>query len=400
MQNKKYDITTIKGFTETLIKYKESIRKFLNPKYGITPEDFIETCIRVVREMPKLLQCDPKSLFGSILFCAEIGLKPNTPQGHAYILPYKGQAKFQIGYKGLIEIMYRNPRVKGVNAIAVYENDDFSYGYGLKPFLNHIPARKNKGNLDCVYAHCLVDDVPLFVVIEKEELDAIRNISPSFNSEFSAYTNGLDIHNWMEKKAGIKALSKIVPTTNNSEISKAVEYDSKFEGGARAFVELPENENEIVEPKLLGGDFKYKTIENAFDSFEDESSTQKLEISQAPEPVKEHFEPIKEQMNVQNQEIKIPVNQPVEKPIEFKTPTKEVSEPIKQETNLNNEEESSIEFELPIAEDNDFQEQDNFENDSSENNSFEKKKVDSNFQWDLPNDDEDDDDYEPQSTLF
>jgi recombination protein RecT len=394
MENKKYNTTTIKGFSETLIKYKESIHKFLNPKYGITPEDFIETCIRVVREMPKLLQCDPKSLFGSILFCAEIGLKPNTPQGHAFILPFKGQAKFQIGYKGLIEIMYRNPRVKGVNAIAVYENDEFSYGYGLKPFLNHIPARKNKGNLDCVYAHCLVDDVPLFVVIEKEELNAIRNISPSFNSEFSAYTNGLDIHNWMEKKAGIKALSKIVPTTNNSEISKAVEYDSKFEVGARAFVEIPENENDIVEPKLLGGDFKYNTIENSFDNFEDENSTQKLEIRQAPEPVKEHSTTIKEESKNPNLEFKQPVNKPVEKHIEFKKPIKEVSEPIKEE-DINETEESSIEFELPISEDNDFQEQDDFiENDFSE-----KKKVDSNFQWDFIENDDDDDD-EPQSSIF
>jgi hypothetical protein len=144
----------------------------------------------------------------------------------------------------------------------------------------------------------------------------------------------------------------------------------------------------------LGGDFKYNTIENAFDNFEDENSTQKLEIRQAPEPVKEHSTTIKEESKNPNLEFKQPVNKPVEKHIEFKKPIKEVSEPIKEE-DINETEESSIEFELPISEDNDFQEQDDFiENDFSE-----KKKVDSNFQWDFIENDDDDDD-EPQSSIF
>ena len=78
MEQKKFDLKTISGFSSTIINYKSSIGKFLNPRYGITAEDFIETCIRAVKENPKLLQCDPKSLFGAVLLSAEIGLKPNT----------------------------------------------------------------------------------------------------------------------------------------------------------------------------------------------------------------------------------------------------------------------------------------------------------------------------------
>jgi hypothetical protein len=57
----------------------------------------------------------------------------------------------------------------------------------------------------------------------------------------------------MEIKAGIKALSKLIPTSNNIEMAKAVEYDSKFEGGARVLVEIPSSPNEIVEPQLVDG---------------------------------------------------------------------------------------------------------------------------------------------------
>ena len=269
MEQKKNDLKTISGFSNTIVNYKNTIGKFLNPRYGITPEDFIETCIRAVKENPKLLQCDPKSLFGAVLLSAEVGLKPNTSLQHSFIIPYKGQAKFQIGYKGLIEIMYRNPRVKQITARAVFENDVFDYGYGLVPYLNHKPARTEKGKLECVYATCLVDNEPVFVVVEKAELDAIRNISQTIDSKFSPYNNGTDIHNWMEIKASVKALSKLIPTSNNIEMAKAVEYDSKFEGGARVVVEIPTNPNDIVEPKLVEGQLTGNTFDTTFDFVEE-----------------------------------------------------------------------------------------------------------------------------------
>lgn len=351
MEQKKFDLKTISGFSSTIVNYKTSIGKFLNPRYGITPEDFIETCIRAVKENPKLLQCDPKSLFGAVLLSAEVGLKPNTSLQHSFIIPYKGQAKFQIGYKGLIEIMYRNPRVKQITARAVFENDEFDYGYGLQPFLNHKPARKDKGKLECVYATCLVDNEPIFVVVEKAELDAIRQISQTIDSKFSPYNNGTDVHNWMEIKAGVKALSKLIPTSNNVEMAKAVEYDSKFEGGARVLVEIPTNPNEVVEPKLVDGHIVGNTLDTAFDFVE--------EIQETPQPVK--------------QEIPVQENIPNTPPVDT----------IKEEPETNNKE--GFEWELPNQTTDSVDENDN--NDEIDDISF-------NF----PDNDEDDD--EIPSTLF
>jgi recombination protein RecT len=302
MEQKKFDLKTISGFSSTIVNYKTSISKFLNPRYGITAEDFIETCIRAVKENPKLLQCDPKSLFGAVLLSAEIGLKPNTSQQHSFIIPYKGQAKFQIGYKGLIEIMYRNPRVKKIEPRAVYENDKFEYGYGLKPFLNHIPARTNRGKLTATYSTCLIDNEPVFVVVEKAELDAIRGFSQTIDSAYSPYNNGTDIHNWMEIKASVKALSKIIPTSNNVDMSKAVEYDSKFEGGAKVLAELPNDPNDVVEPKLVDGHIVKNTLNTAFDFVEEipepiivnSTATTKTNITQ-PVETKQEVKPLKKE---------------------------------------------------------------------------------------------------------
>jgi hypothetical protein len=154
-----------------------------------------------------------------------------------------------------------------------------------------------------------VDNEPIFVVVEKAELDAIRNISQTIDSQYSPYNNGTDVHNWMEIKAGIKSLSKLIPTSNNVEMAKAVEYDSKFEGGARVLVELPSNPNEIVEPKLVDGNVVSKTLDTAFDFVEEveEQEVESITIKQ-DEPVKQEtpvtpkIETIKEEPTSDNQE--------------------------------------------------------------------------------------------------
>jgi recombination protein RecT len=382
MEQKKFDLKTISGFSSTIVNYKTTIGKFLNPRYGITPEDFIETCIRAVKENPKLLQCDPKSLFGAVLLSAEVGLKPNTSLQHSFIIPYKGQAKFQIGYKGLIEIMYRNPRVKQITARAVFEKDFFEYNYGLRPDLVHKPARTEKGKLQCVYATCLVDNEPVFVVVEKAELDAIRGFSQTIDSAYSPYNNGTDIHNWMEIKASVKALSKIIPTSNNVDMSKAVEYDSKFEGGARVLVDIPTNPNEIVEPKFVEGNVVGKMIDTAFDFIEEvESETPKTIIVQDEEEEQSIAEKLQNfKLSKQEEEISVKQEVPVQEKAPIMPPVetfKQEVEPIKQD---------DFEWELP-----------NITTDSLDEN--DNSDVVDDISFNFPDNDEDDEDDNP-STLF
>jgi hypothetical protein len=190
------------------------------------------------------------------------------------------------------------------------------------------------------------------VVVEKAELDAIRNISQTIDSQYSPYNNGTDVHNWMEIKAGVKALSKLIPTSNNVEMAKAVEYDSKFEGGARVLVELPSNPNDIVEPKLVDGNVVNKTLDTAFDFVDDVEEQETITINEETIPVKK------------------------EEPVETKIET------IKEE-------------ELPV-------EQDNFEwelpTEKKPLSTIQDDEADDDIRFDFPDNDEDDD--EIPSTLF
>ncbi len=84
-----------------------------------------------------------------------MGLEPNTQLGQAYLLPYKNkgitECQFQIGYKGLIDLGYRNPQMQIISAQAVYENDKFEYELGLNPRLEHRPALEERGEVRLFY---------------------------------------------------------------------------------------------------------------------------------------------------------------------------------------------------------------------------------------------------------
>ena len=271
---------TVVGFSSVLKNYEKSIAQLLQSKYGISVEEFYVTCVNLVKKNPKLLNCDPKSLFGAILLSAECGLRPNTPEQHAFILPYGNEAKFQIGYKGLIEMMYRNPRVQSIYAEAVFQKDEFDYGFGLSPFMNHKPFRGgDRGSLQCVYAVCKLKDAePIFTVVEKSELDKLKDFSQSKNSKYSPFNSGADVHHYMEIKSAIKKLSKLIPKASVMELSKAIDYDSKFEGGASVKVEIPITPEDIVVAEVIQKG--NKNIAGAFDDVEQELEIPKEELQQ------------------------------------------------------------------------------------------------------------------------
>lgn len=222
-------------FQNTLGKYEQTVTDLLGSKYGISTQEFMVKVVNAVKKNPELLKCNPQSLFGSILYFAEIGLPFNTPEGFGYILPYRNKGQMEatpiIGYKGLVEMAYRNPKVKSIRIQSVYEKDEFDYEYGTTEYIKHKPCMiGNRGALVAVYAIAKIDGIdPLFVVVHKPELDKIQKLSKSGGSEYSPYNNGTDIFNVMQSKVAIKLLFKTLPKTDNEALLKVLELDNKFD---------------------------------------------------------------------------------------------------------------------------------------------------------------------------
>ena len=68
-----------------------------------------------------LRNCNPMTVLGSAMVAATLDLPVVPTLGLAYIVPYKGQCQFQLGYKGLIELAERSGQFKNIIDEVVYE---------------------------------------------------------------------------------------------------------------------------------------------------------------------------------------------------------------------------------------------------------------------------------------
>lgn len=180
----------------------------------ITPERFTRMALSALNTTPKLQECTQISFLSALMNAAQLGLEPNTPLGQAYLIPFnnKGtlECQFQIGYKGLIDLGYRNPQMQIISAQAVYENDEFEYELGLNPKLKHRPAIKDRGEVRLFYGlFKLVNGGFGFEVMSKEAVDAYaKDYSKAFDSSFSPWKTNYEA---MAKKTVIKKALKYAP---------------------------------------------------------------------------------------------------------------------------------------------------------------------------------------------
>ena len=203
------------------------------PKH-INSERFVRIAITTIRQNPKLAQCNQESLLGALMVSAQLGLEPGT-LGQCYLIPYGRECQFQIGYKGMIELLRRSGQLKDIYAYSVYENDEFEMTYGLERNLKHKPNLQDRGNfIGCYCVAVLKDDARAFEYMTKEEIEV-------HGKKFSkTYGNGpwkTDFEA-MAHKTVVKKMLKWLPLsveflemTNNDEKSfklnesKENEYD-------------------------------------------------------------------------------------------------------------------------------------------------------------------------------
>ena len=82
---------------------------------------FISSLLSLVKADKQLQSANPKTVMAAAMTAATLKLPINPTLGLAYIIPYKGEATFQIGYKGLIQLAERTGQYRTINASVVYE---------------------------------------------------------------------------------------------------------------------------------------------------------------------------------------------------------------------------------------------------------------------------------------
>ena len=212
----------------------------------LTPERFTRMALSALNNTPKLKDCTPMSFIAALMNAAQLGLEPNTPLGQAYLIPYKNkgilECQFQIGYKGMIDLAYRNERMQVIEAHTIYENDEFYYELGLNAKLKHIPAWEDRGNIRGFYAIFKLDNGGYrFEVMSKADVDRFaETYSKAYSSEYSPWKTNYEE---MAKKTVLKKLLKYAPI--KSDFRKALSLDETIK--SELSVDMSEVRNEEVD---------------------------------------------------------------------------------------------------------------------------------------------------------
>jgi recombination protein RecT len=212
-----------KRFQQIVSENMDAIKQAL-PKH-FNAERLARIALTESRKNPALLDCSATSFITAILTSAQLGLEPSV-MGQVYFIPYynsKTQMKevqFQIGYRGLLELVRRSGEIQSISAHEVYEKDQFEFEYGLNEKLIHKPyLNGDRGKMVAVYAVArFKDGGQAFEVMTIEDVNKLRDRSRSANSgpwvtDYPA----------MAKKTVLKQLCKYLPL--QTEVSTALAVD-------------------------------------------------------------------------------------------------------------------------------------------------------------------------------
>lgn len=80
---------------------------------------FISSILTIFKSNKKLQECSPNSIIAAAGIAAALKLPINPSLSFAYIVPYKNQAQFQLGWRGYIQLAMRSGQYRTLNSGAV-----------------------------------------------------------------------------------------------------------------------------------------------------------------------------------------------------------------------------------------------------------------------------------------
>lgn len=239
---------------------------------------FTRIAITAIKNSEKLMKCEPASILGALMLCAQLGLEPNSPLHEASLIPYKGSAQFQIEYRGLLKLVWNSGMVSNVDYGIIYKNDQFKYVKGFNPIFEHVPLF-NGDRGEPIAAYAIASIVGGGNAVSFWTLDEVKKHAARYSK---AYGDGYKDSPWQTSfesmwiKTALKELcDKKLPkrTTNEAlKFAKALSKDERI--------------NEISEETLLQAQARRLEL--------DDIATEETDYEELPEKDKP-AEPINEQ---------------------------------------------------------------------------------------------------------
>ncbi|HUT78629.1 MAG TPA: recombinase RecT [Polyangia bacterium] len=117
------------GSAVEALRQREELFNRAAPDGGPTGVQLITDTVTALSTVKGLDECDPRTIVGAVMTCAQLGLRVGGATGQAYVLPFwnndrgRREATFVLGYKGLVKLAMQSGLVRGIVARTVYEKE-------------------------------------------------------------------------------------------------------------------------------------------------------------------------------------------------------------------------------------------------------------------------------------
>lgn len=208
----------------------------------------------LVASDPALNKCTPESIVQALIGVAMSDLNIDKNIGHCYLVPYRDSVQLQIGYKGMIQLLFRAGWL--VKCFPVYKCDRFTMscdGWDNKVVFEPEIDLRDEGDKDWVFENLrgiyvvarhsdTKDEASLFVskaVIEKLRKNSQNQRASQWSKpeDKKRLDAGLPIGIWgdwyqeMAQGKAVKKLAKILPIGDSRAVAMALVADDKNESG-------------------------------------------------------------------------------------------------------------------------------------------------------------------------
>ncbi len=212
-------------FEAELAQYEPQLAAAL-PSH-IPVERFKRTFITAINQNPDLARLDRRSLFTSLVKCAQDGLLPDGRE--AALVKFGDKAQYMPMVAGIIKRMRNSAELASITAHVVYERDQFEYVLGDDERISHKPATGERGKPVGAYAIAkLKSGETQREFMSIDQIEAVRRVS-------RAAQNGPWVAWWdqMARKSVIKRLAKFLPMSADDREFLRRDDELETTGGER-----------------------------------------------------------------------------------------------------------------------------------------------------------------------
>jgi len=250
---------------EQQVRSMEAQFKLAMPR-GADAAQLVRDTITVLRQNPKLMECEPTSFLGAIMQCAQLGLRPGIGAlQQAHILPFwngrqrRFDAQFIIGYQGMLDLANRSGEIDYVTAQLVCRNDEFIPDPMTGKHKHTYPASGPRG--DVIGYYCVFfrkdSDRGQMMYMSKEDMENHRDLHAKAKNKQGQVTGPWADHfDAMALKTTIRLNFKYMPKSTQIENALVADESVRYDLTPQSdLVQVSEQPNFSEPPTQINGQF-------------------------------------------------------------------------------------------------------------------------------------------------